>query len=63
MSLEQLREKFESWISSPPFELNVNRWPNDETKYAWPNQYQNTEVELAWQAWNEGYELKKLCPL
>lgn len=49
--LESTREAFESWISSPPFERSVDRWPADESKFAWPGQYRVYEVQLAWEAW------------
>jgi hypothetical protein len=25
----------------------------DETKYAWPGQYKDIAVQLAWEAWSE----------
>ena len=43
------RETFEAWISSPPFEREVGRWPSNGV--AWPGQYREDEVELAWCAW------------
>lgn len=42
-----LRKLFETWITGPPFERDINRWPNDETKYAWPGSYCDHEVALA----------------
>ncbi len=44
---------FEAWIGEPPYERDTSRWPNDETKHAWPGQYQDIEVQLAWEAWVE----------
>ena len=47
------RESFEKWISDPPYERSVERFPNDETKFAWFSQYRDTNVQLAWEAWVE----------
>ena len=47
------REKFEKWIAAPPYERCVCRWPNDETKHAWPGQYKDVNVQLAWESWHE----------
>lgn len=30
------RQAFERFISSPPFEKDIERFPNDGTKYPWP---------------------------
>jgi len=51
------RAKFEKWISSPPYEKEIGRCSNDETVTAWPGQYWCYEVELAWQAFQQGAEL------
>lgn len=45
-----LREQFEKWVSSPPFEKSVVRFPEWS---AWPGMYQDLNVDLAWQAWKE----------
>lgn len=50
-----LRLKFEKWISAPPYERDIYRWPQDETKHAWPGQYKDIAVQLAWDAWNEAH--------
>ncbi len=47
------RALFEDWIGNPPYERDTSRWPNDETRHAWPGQYQDIEVQLAWEAWVE----------
>lgn len=49
-----LRDAFEAWISSPPFERETTRYPKDETKFAWPGSYRDYEVQIAWDAWREG---------
>ena len=47
------RESFEKWVSSPPYEEETDRYPNDSTKYAWPGNYKSYSVQLAWEAWSE----------
>ena len=46
-----LRQRFETWISSAPFERSIERFPDDERLFAWPGNYRDIAVELAWQAW------------
>jgi hypothetical protein len=48
-----VRYRFEAWISSPPFEQDTQRWPDDETRTAWPGHYKMYQVQLAWEAWQE----------
>jgi len=47
------RSLFEQWISGPPYERDLYRWPMDETKHAWPGQYKDIAVQLAWDAWQQ----------
>lgn len=47
------RAKFEAWISGPPYEHDVDRYPDNPMKYAWPRAYKKIAVELAWEAWKE----------
>jgi hypothetical protein len=47
------RAGFEKWISGPPYERDLYRWPMDETKHAWPDQYKDLAVQLSWEAWQE----------
>jgi len=47
-----MRKLFETWISSPPYERDVARWPKNH-HHAWPGQYKDLAVELAWEAWQE----------
>ena len=51
MDIEKERERFEAWISAPPFEYMVNRY----TAYSgpWPSQYRDLKIQLAWEAWQE----------
>lgn len=53
MSKESQRKAFENWISAPPYEKDVTRFPRNERVSAWPGQYRDIAVELAWDAWEE----------
>lgn len=48
-----MREEFEKWISAPPYERSIRRYPDDAERFAWPGQYREVSTELAWQAWQE----------
>lgn len=54
-SESESRKEFEAWISAPPIERGVGRFPNNG---AWPEQYAQYEVQLAWEAWKEAMNLK-----
>lgn len=45
------REEFEKFISSPPLEYSINRFPEDATMWSWPGEYVNVSVSLAWATW------------
>lgn len=45
------REKFEAFISGPPYELEVARFGDTS---AWPGNYKDIGVDLAWQAFGAG---------
>jgi hypothetical protein len=47
----QEREAFEEVISDSPYERELDRFPDDATKYAWPGSYRDSGVDLAWCAW------------
>ena len=47
------RSSFEQWISAPPHERDIYRWPQDESKHARPGQYKDIAVQLAWDAWQQ----------
>jgi len=47
------RRTFETWIHDPPYEREIDRWPMNEERYAWPGQYKDIAVQLAWDAWRE----------
>ena len=44
------RAAFEAWISSPPYEREVERFGEHS---AWPGNYRELDVDLAWCAWSE----------
>ena len=54
-----MREEFEKWISSPPFERSVDRYPEDAEKFAWPGNYKDLDVDLAWFTWQAAIEHAK----
>jgi hypothetical protein len=47
------REAFEKWISGPPYERSIDRYPNDPTRYGFPGTYREHDVDLCWLAWQE----------
>jgi len=51
------RARFEKWISSSPFEKEINRHPNNDY-VSWPGQYKDINVELAWEAYQFALEKK-----
>lgn len=44
------RQLFEQWIASEPYQRNVARHSDSG---AWPAQYIDYHVQLAWEAWLE----------
>jgi hypothetical protein len=48
------RDRFEAWISASPFERNISRIPDDPAQHSWPGHYREYEVQLAWEAFEEG---------
>jgi hypothetical protein len=50
-SMTDERKAFEAEISGPPYELDIDRWPNDQERYAWPGSYCDRGVDLAWCIW------------
>ena len=55
---EKSRAEFEAWITAPPFERCIDRYPEGPDKYAWPGAYEDLCTDLAWQAWQEARKLK-----
>lgn len=56
--IDMMRERFEGWISSPPFEKSTERYPENDNSQAWPGMYTNYDVQLAWEAWREASVMK-----
>ena len=54
------RQAFEKWIGGLPYERDLGRWPMDESQYAWPGQYKDIEVQIAWEAWQEAQQLSSV---
>lgn len=50
------RTMFEAEIGGPPYELSVQRYPND-ARHAWPGNYCARDVDLAWCMWRARAEL------
>jgi hypothetical protein len=48
----QEREAFEKEITRFPYEKDVRRFP-DNDRQAWPGNYRDIDVDLAWQMWQE----------
>lgn len=53
------REKFEAWISAPPYEYDTSRGSRFTEAGAWPWKYKDYQVELAWCAWQERAGVKE----
>lgn len=49
--IEIERRVFNEFISSPPYEHSIERYPKDERYSAWPGQYRDVNVQLAWESW------------
>jgi hypothetical protein len=54
------RERFEKWISSPPYERDTERFG---PAMAWPGQYVDIGVQLAWEAWEEALKVAQEPPV
>lgn len=50
------RQRFEAWIGAPPYEKDLDRFPARPEGYAWPGQYRDLTVQLAWEAWCEAVQ-------
>lgn len=58
MTEGESRKEFEAWISAPPIHASIARYPEDETKAAWPGHYHEYAVQLAWESWQEARKNK-----
>lgn len=57
----EIRQAFEEFIGGPPFELSIERFPDDPRKHAWPGSYRILEVQTAWEAWKAATEISNTC--
>lgn len=48
-----MRDEFEKWVSGPPYEKPVDRFPDLDDKESWPGQYRAIDVQLAWETWQK----------
>jgi hypothetical protein len=55
------RKAFEAWISAPPFEQNVRRYSDNPQTAAWPGNYREYNVQLAWCAWEARAAQQRPC--
>jgi hypothetical protein len=53
----EVREAFETAISASPYERGIARHPDDATRSAWPGNYRDIAVDLAWCMWQEAWRL------
>lgn len=49
------RLQFEEWAGNPPYEMDLRRQGLDQRRNAWPGQYCQYPVQLAWEAWIDGW--------
>jgi hypothetical protein len=55
MKKESNRKAFEEWASAPPFEMDVDRNHHNPALSAWPAQYRDYKVQMAWEAWQASW--------
>ena len=56
---KESRRAFEAWVSAPPYEREIKRFYDDARKSAWPGNYRDIAVQLAWEAWQQGERSKE----
>lgn len=56
-----LRAQFEEWISGPPYELSIERHPDDPAVSECPGQYREIRVQIAFEAWMESAAMFQSC--
>lgn len=49
-NIDSTRAAFEAWMKSPPLERRISRFGYVGK---WPGQYQDYDVQLAWEAWRQ----------
>jgi len=55
------RELFEENMRASPYEWGdevLDRWPNDPSKFGWPDAYKNYFARLAWDVWQDARKTK-----
>lgn len=48
--MDECRKQFEELMGAPPYEVNLRRYTEES---AWPGNYRDYKVQLAWCAWEE----------
>ena len=48
--MDECRKQFEELMGAPPYEMNLRRCTEES---AWPGNYRDYKVQLAWCAWEE----------
>ena len=56
MTEDEIRQRFEAWISAEPFCESIERFAIDGLRTAWPGAYRSIKVDLAWEAWRESWK-------
>jgi hypothetical protein len=49
MKEDELRKEFERIAGGPPFDRPIERFPDDAQRYAWPGDYRDIHVSLAFE--------------
>ncbi len=60
MRKEEMREAFEAWISSSPFEHDCKRNSMDARVTVLPGGYKRFETQLAWESWQQAWQAGRL---
>ena len=55
--MDECRKQFETLMSLPPYEMNLERQGDNG---AWPGNYRSYPVQLAWCAWEELWNRREL---
>lgn len=53
------RAEFEAFLSSPPYERDVSRFPPRQRPFLWTGQYVDIAVQLAWEVLQEEERRRK----
>ena len=55
-AISKSRTDFEKWISSAPYEMSTDKYPDDPALYAWPKVYKDPSVQIAFDAYLEALQ-------